>query len=123
MTKKDIARIAYNVNRAYCKSLGDHSFGPWEEAPDWQKNTCRLGVEFHIANPDATPSASHESWFALKAAEGWKFGPIKDPGKKEHPCMVPFDRLPRQQQAKDHLFKAVVESLRRFLEPGEVYGK
>ena len=117
MTKKDIAKVAYMVNRAYCESLGDHSFGPWEEAPEWQQKTCLLGVDFHIANPGASPSASHESWFAQKVADGWSWGPVKNPEKKEHPCMVAFDRLPFQQQVKDYLFKAVVEALKEFIGP------
>ena len=117
MTKKDIAKVAYMVNRAYCESLGDHSFGPWEEAPEWQQKTCLLGVDFHIANPGASPSASHESWLAVKETEGWKYGPQKDPERKEHPCMVPFEQLPGTQQSKDFLFKAVVEALKGFIEP------
>ena len=116
MTREDIARTAYNVNRAYCEAMGDHSFGPWEDAPEWQRATCRAGVNFHLCHPEATPSASHESWFALKVAEGWTYGPRKDPEKKVHPCMVSFDRLPMQQQAKDYLFTAVVRSLRDFLD-------
>ena len=39
----------------------------------------------------------------------------KDPGKKEHPCMVPFDRLPSDQKAKDFIFSAIVKSLAPFL--------
>lgn len=115
MTREDIAKTTYNVNRAYCESLGDFSFGPWEDAPEWQKEANRAGVNFHLCHPEAAASESHESWFAQKVADGWVWGPQKDPGKKEHPCMVPFHRLPQAQQAKDFLFKAVVESLRGLL--------
>ena len=115
MNIEDIARVAYNVNRAYCEALGDFSFSDWEEAPDWQRETCIAGVEFHLANPDASPSASHESWLAEKVATGWQYGPEKDPEKKEHPCMVAFNQLPREQRAKDYLFTAVVKSLRGML--------
>ena len=115
MTIEDIARVTYDVNRAYCKALGDDSFGPWDSAPEWQKETCRAGVKFHLENPDAPVSASHKSWLAQKVAEGWKYGPVKDAEKKEHPCMMPFAALPREQRAKDYLFKAVVESLRGML--------
>lgn len=31
--------------------------------------------------------------------------------KKEHPCMVPFGNLDFHQQAKDVLFKSIVEAL------------
>ena len=67
-----------------------------------------------LDNPDAPPSASHESWLAVKEADGWKYGEVKDPENKEHPCFVPYEQLPEEQKAKDHLFKAVVEALKPF---------
>ena len=119
MKREDIAKVSYAVNRAYCESLGDFSFGPWEDAPEWQRAANRAGVNFHLCHPEASPSASHESWLAMKKSDGWKYGPFKDEALRLHPCMVPFNRLPKQQQAKDFLFKAVVESLKGFLIIGE----
>lgn len=119
MNREAIARVTYEVNRAYCQSLGDFSFGPWEEASAFQRAANRAGVNFHLANPEAPPSESHESWAAQKFAAGWKYGPVKDEKKKEHPCLLPFEDLPREQQAKDFLFKAVVDSLKGFLNIGE----
>jgi hypothetical protein len=119
VTREDIAKVSYQVNRAYCESLGDFSFGPWEEAPEWQRAANRAGVNFHLCHPEAPPSVSHEAWLAMKVADGWTWGPKKDPVKKEHPCIDSFLRLPRSQQAKDFIFKAVVESLKGFLEIGE----
>ncbi|MBS0994778.1 RyR domain-containing protein [Gluconobacter cerinus] len=107
---KKTAEICHEVNRAYCASLGDQSQPSWIDAPDWQKLSAVKGVEFHRANPEAGPSASHESWLKEKHETGWVFGAVKDPVKKEHPCMVPYDQLPAQQQAKDALFIAVVKS-------------
>ena len=83
MTKEDIAKATYQVNRVYCESLGDHSFGPWAFAPEWQKEANRAGVNFHLDHPGAEASASHNSWMAMKKAEGWKYGYKKDPEKKE----------------------------------------
>nr|WP_262568797.1 hypothetical protein [Endozoicomonas gorgoniicola] len=40
------------------------------------------------------------------------YGEVKDPAKKEHPCVVPFSKLPVEQQAKDFLFRQVVHSLK-----------
>lgn len=40
-----------------------------------------------------------------------KFGPVKDPERKEHPCFVPYDQLPAAQRAKDHIFNAVVRAV------------
>lgn len=106
-----IARIAHEVNRAYCKTIGDDSQVAWEEAPDWQKNSVKNGVEYHLNNPDSKASHSHENWMDVKIKEGWKWGHRKDPEKKEHPCMQAFEMLPKEQQTKDHLFLAVVRAL------------
>jgi hypothetical protein len=92
-------------------ALGDTSQPAWEAAPDWQKESAMAGVMLHLTNPDAGPQASHESWMAQKVSEGWVYGPKKDPEKKEHHCMVPFHELPREQQAKDFLFRAVVHAM------------
>ena len=45
---------------------------------------------------------------AHRVAEGWTYGPEKRPDLKQHHCIVPFDQLPREQQAKDYLFRAVL---------------
>lgn len=90
-------------------------FYPWYEAPKWQRDTNIKGVLFHLENPDASPSASHDSWLKEKQEQGWKYGEVKDAEKKEHPCFVPYDQLPASQKAKDYLFKQTVESLKKFL--------
>ncbi len=103
-----VARRAHQINRAYCAALGDHSQPEWDNAPEWQRSSAVNGVRFHLANPDAGPSGSHESWLKQKLEEGWKYGPVKNPDTKEHPCCVPYDELPPEQKAKDYLFVAVV---------------
>lgn len=112
---KDVAKVAHNINKAYCESIGDFSQPSWEDAPDWQKSSAENGVKFHLKNPDALPSHSHESWLAQKKEEGWKYGEVKDPEKKEHPCFVPYDELPVEQKSKDFLFRQVIHSLEVFM--------
>jgi hypothetical protein len=107
-----IARVCHEANRAYCESLGDDSQLSWEDAPEWQRESARMGVDFHLSG-DFPPSASHVSWYANKEAEGWVYGPVKDAEKKEHPCMVPYEELPREQQAKDHIFRAIVHAMQK----------
>ena len=109
MQEEKIARIAHEVNRAYCASLGDMSQPAWEDAPDWQRSSAVAGVKAH-ANGGLTPEQSHESWLEQKRAEGWKYGPVKDPERKEHPCFVPYSELPAEQRTKDYLFGAVVKT-------------
>ena len=103
-----IARFCHEVNRAYCAALGDISQLTWEDAPDWQKKSAMNGVKLHMTNPVAGPESSHVNWMAEKLADGWKYGEVKDPEKKEHPCLVPFSELPTDQQAKDYIFRAIV---------------
>lgn len=119
MDRTVIARVAHEINRAYCASLGDTSQPAWEDAPEWQKTSALVGVDMHLAKPDATPEQSHESWLAQKLAEGWKYGPVKDAEKKEHPCCVPYAELPAEQKAKDYLFRSVVHAL-KVIEPETV---
>lgn len=98
------AELAHEVNRAYCEAIGDYTQVLFKISPDWQQESAVMGV-LKIATGDTKkPSDSHESWLAQKEADGWKYGPVKDPEKKEHHCMVPFHELPASQQAKDHLF-------------------
>ena len=106
-----IAKACHEVNRAYCLSLGDASQPAWEDAPQWQKDGVILGVKLHVNNPNVGPQASHESWMDQKIADGWKYGPTKDPEAKIHPCIVPFEKLPVEQQAKDFIFRAVVHQM------------
>jgi hypothetical protein len=111
MKKTEIARVAHEVNRAYCLALGDASQPTWEDSPQWQKDSALLGVELHT-NGEHGPEASHYSWSDQKIRDGWVYGSVKDPEAKTHPCLVPFEDLPREQQAKDFLFRAVVHALR-----------
>jgi hypothetical protein len=107
---QSIAKVCHEANRAYCQSIEDNSQLSWEEAPAWQRQSAENGVRFHLAHPDAKPSHSHEEWLKEKEAAGWKYGPIKDPDKKEHPCFVPYDQLPEEQKRKDALFTAIVHA-------------
>jgi len=113
--KETIARVAHEINRAYCASMGDDSQLPWEEAPEAQRASIIAGVEMHLGNPDATPEQSHAAWLERKLAEGWVHGEVKDVEAKVHPCCVPYEQLPAEQKAKDYLFRAVVHQVERLV--------
>ena len=106
-----IAKMCHAANKAWCELHGDNSQPEWDSAPDWQKNSAVLGVQFHMENPSAGNSASHDSWLAQKEADGWVYGTTKDADAKTHPCIVPFDELPDQQQRKDAIFRSMVHAL------------
>lgn len=110
MQTNQIAKLAHEINAAFCLAFGDDSQPTWDDAPDWQKESAIKEVQFHIENPEASPSASHDSWLAEKRKDGWTYGPVKDPSIKQHPCIVLFEDLPTEQKAKDFLFRQCVHS-------------
>lgn len=105
-----IAKICHEANRAWCEENGDPSQRPWEKAADWQQDSAIKGVDFALANPDAPDSAQHDAWMADKISGGWVYGDVKDAETKTHPCLVPFDQLPPEQQIKDRLFRNIVRT-------------
>lgn len=111
MTLNEVARVAHEVNRAYCASIGDMSQLPWEETPEWQKESIRQGIVAVMEGTVQTPGDSHANWLKHKESEGWIWGPVKDLENLWHPCMVPFEELPIEQQIKDHLFLGTVLAL------------
>jgi hypothetical protein len=115
MTIEQVARVCHEANRALCVATGDFSQYPWDEAPEWQRTSTFHSIRFHLDEPDAPASASHDAWMREKLEAGWRHGEVKDPDAKTHPSLVPFEQLPPAEQAKDHLFKAVVRSLAPFV--------
>jgi hypothetical protein len=111
MVREQIARTCHEANRVYCEAGGDDSQPAWEDAPQWQRESALMGVDLHMDN-DVGPEASHASWMAQKESDGWEYGKTKNEDKKTHPCMMPFDELPKDQQFKDFLFRAIVHSFK-----------
>lgn len=105
-----IARMAHEVNRSYCRSLGSHNEPSWEDATPEQRESLRVGVARIMGNPNLTPEESHAGWMEFKVAKGWKYGHVKDFEAKTHPCLMPYDELPLEQRHKDFIFRGVVLS-------------
>lgn len=106
------AEAAHEVNRAYCAALGDTSQLPWDEAPDWQRDSARNGARSVLAGgSEHSPEKAHKEWLAQKLAEGWTYGIVKDPVAKTHPCCLPYEELHVSQRAKDYIFIEVVRQV------------
>lgn len=102
-----VARIAHEACRAYDTGLGDEPLSTWEEANHDVHRAAINSVEFLVDNPAATASDEHDAFLKKYLDEGWKFGKKKDQDKKTHPDLVPYDKLPKDVQAKYVLFHAV----------------
>lgn len=110
-----IAKVCHEANKAYCESINDFSQPSWAMAPEWQKTSAKLGVMFHLEHADSKPSDSHANWSKVKVADGWVYGEVKDPDAKPptHPCLVPFEQLPKAQQMKDFIFHGIVHAMNK----------
>jgi hypothetical protein len=103
------AKAAHECNRAFCVAIGDNSQVPWEWAEQWQRDSAVAGVQ-GVLNGN-TPEQQHAMWSNHKLADGWKYGPVKDAAKKEHPCLVDYYDLSFEQKAKDAVYVTVVRSV------------
>lgn len=46
---------------------------------------------------------AHEIWSRQRFKDGWRFGPQRDDGRKEHPCLIPYEELPESEKEYDRL--------------------
>lgn len=44
---------------------------------------------------------THEVWSAGRMRDGWRWGPVRDDGKRHHPCLVPYEDLPDSEKEYD----------------------
>lgn len=119
LTVEDIAQVCHEANKSYCETMEDGSQLPWDEAPAWQKESIIAGVRNMIKDPTTRAEEGHALWLAMKQKEGWVYGEKKDVEKKEHPCLLPYDQLPPEQQAKDHLFRSICRALMPYYDPNK----
>lgn len=112
MTPIQIARVVHEANRALQIEQADPTIPvspPWDELDDETWDSAIDGVVSVIDG--ASPEESHANWVRFKREHGWKFGPVKDEAKKEHPLLVDYYDLPHRQKIKDHLFVSIVKVL------------
>ena len=46
---------------------------------------------------------THDHWARKRLEEGWRYGPRRDDGSKEHPDLVPYRALPESEKEYDRL--------------------
>ena len=112
ITKQLIAKLCHEANKSICEASGDHTQKAWGDAEQWQRDSAIAGVDYALANPNATPEDQHIAWCSDKYKDGWVWGEEKNPTTKNHPCLVEYNELPLFQRIKDHVFRAIVQSLK-----------
>lgn len=107
-TAEDIAPVCHEANRRLQVANGEPSPSlPWEEEPGEVRAFAVAAVEFAMLG--GTPEDQFRQWRQAKVADGWTYGPVKDPAAKVHPCLVgEYSDLPEAQRRKDAVFAAIV---------------
>jgi hypothetical protein len=59
---------------------------------------------------------THENWSRQRIAEGWRYGPRRDDALKEHPSLVPYEKLPESEKAYDRT--TAMETIKTILSLG-----
>lgn len=59
---------------------------------------------------------THENWARQRMDEGWRYGPHRDDGRKEHPGLVPYDDLSESEKEYDR--RTALETLKTIVSLG-----
>lgn len=106
-----ITQAAHEVNRTWQQMLQEAVDQHWDLLSDKEKQIARNSV-IGVIVQDYGAEQTHDAWVAEKKSQGWTVGRVKDPTAKTHPCLVSWNELPIEQQAKDQLW---VDTVRNFV--------
>ena len=106
---EDIAVVMHEANRAMQLVAGQQVDPEWKDA-GWRQEATIASIRDMLAgNTDF--KAQHDRWRAERLADGWKYGPVKDPAQKTNPLLVEFEDLPALDRLKDPLRLAILTVL------------
>jgi len=109
-----IAEILYEATRREAE-WSQRSIVPeaWNDRDDaFRKQFVQVIQNYLTMDKLPTPEEAHDSWVKAYTDMGWVYGPERDPVKKTHPDMVPFDQLPKDERDKDAIFLALIYAVR-----------
>jgi len=116
MTDEELARIVHSAHVAYNIILGDNApDSPWDALSFRHQEQVARRVKSIRQGHGA--AQIHAEWVDEMKRWGWKLGDVKDPAKKTHPCLRPYDELPPEQQDKDRM---AVNLVLTFMPPEEL---
>ncbi|HEY1263513.1 MAG TPA: RyR domain-containing protein [Terriglobales bacterium] len=74
-------------------------------------DTSRVKLSADIVElTEALARNAHEVWSRERISQGWRYGPERNDGRKEHPCLVPYEQLPEPEKVYDR--QAAMETLK-----------
>lgn len=89
---------------------------PWDTRDLAFKSQFIDVIEMMVGpNRKHDPEELHNDWWDAYKKMGWVYGPERDPVKKTHPDMVPYNDLGREEKDKDAAFVALCEIARQWI--------
>eukprot|EP00002_Diphylleia_rotans_P021370 TRINITY_DN4160_c0_g1_i4.p1 TRINITY_DN4160_c0_g1~~TRINITY_DN4160_c0_g1_i4.p1 ORF type:complete len:1093 (+),score=211.13 TRINITY_DN4160_c0_g1_i4:154-3432(+) len=64
-------------------------------------NIAGINIDFIKDLIDVIAEHVHDQWTLTKLNDGWKYDPVRDNGKKQHPMMVPYKDLTENEKSYD----------------------
>ena len=108
VTIEQIAKVAHAANIQIQKNNGEIPSPPWDDLPLSQRQIILNGVAQVLANPRISARQLHENWKSKMLKAGWKYAPVRNDSKREHPNIVDWEKLPEGQRLKDMIFAGIV---------------
>ena len=106
----DIAQVAYRAIHEYAARF-DEVMVEWADLENDARQLLLLTVREYLEMPNRTAEQQHQAWVDTRQREEWQYGALVDYRRRRHPWMVPFARLPVNEQMKSRLLAGVVASL------------
>lgn len=75
------------------------------EAPDYRPTpifTDHVQIPPELATlKEMLARNAHDVWALRRQEEGWTWGPSRDDVRKEHPCLIPYEKLADSEKEFD----------------------
>jgi len=106
MMKEEIARLIYEATRIEA-GWSNRPVVPeaWEQRDEkFRKQFIEIVSQYLSMQELPSPEEAHISWMDAYLLMGWQYGETRNPIKKTHPDILPFDQLPKDERDKDAIF-------------------
>lgn len=103
---EDVTRAIYEACRLEAQWSGRSIVPePWDERDEaFRERMIRVVERYLHSEGLPTPKEAHDSWCEAYREMGWTYGPVRDPQKKTHPDLRPYEELPQDEREKDAIF-------------------
>ena len=115
-----VAQMAHDAVCTFCISEAI-SRRTWNEITDADKElslrAMKSLLDSRVFDPPCLDIASlaeivWDAWMQSAISLGWKYGPVKDEKKKEHPSIVPdYKTLSTFEKTKDYIYIGIIQSI------------